>query len=97
MWEDTRRGNEDPALRRSVDGGATWGPVALLVRSDFDESDPVVALDGNVALLGWVDRRHGGSDIVYRRSTGAGLPGARCHSWCGQRSWSRTPRWRWMT
>jgi len=72
LWVDTRRGNQDLGFRRSTDGGVSWSPFGFLVRSPFDETDPSLALDGNTALLSWVDRRHGDQDVAYRRSTDAG-------------------------
>jgi len=72
VWEDCRLGNRDVAMRRSLDGGATWGTVQFLVRGVLDELAPSVALDGDVALLAWVDRRHGSDDIAYRRSIDSG-------------------------
>jgi hypothetical protein len=72
LWVDTRRGNKDLGFRRSTDGGVNWSTFGFLVRSSFDESDPSLALDGNTALLGWVDRRHGNQDVAYRRSADAG-------------------------
>lgn len=68
VWEDSRNGNRDLATRRSLDGGGTWGPLTFLVRSPFDDTDPVLGLDGSAGLIGWVDRRFGNQDIAYRRS-----------------------------
>jgi len=72
VWEDTRRGNVDLASRRSTDGGANFSTFAFLVRSDFDDTDPVAGIDGTAALLAWVDTRFGNQDIAYRRSADAG-------------------------
>jgi len=72
VFEDFRNGNKDLASRRSTDGGATWGTFTFLVRSPFDDSDPVLAMDGTLAFLGWVDRRFANQDIAYRRSTTSG-------------------------
>lgn len=77
VWEDTRRGNKDLGFRRSTDGGLNWDTFAFLVRSPFDDAQPDLAHDGDLALLSWVDHRHGGQDIAYRRSTDAGF------SWAG--------------
>jgi hypothetical protein len=73
VWEDDRNGNKDLAARRSLDGGATWGALTFLVKSPFDDTDAVLELDGNVAFLGWIDRRHGNKDIAYRRSIDTGM------------------------
>jgi len=72
VWEDSRRGNRDLGSRRSVDGGQTWGAFSFLVRSALDESEPSLSMDGDVAALAWVDRRHGNQDIAFRRSTNIG-------------------------
>ena len=72
VFEDQRNGNKDLASRRSADGGASWGTFTFLVRSPFDDSDPILGLDGDLAFLGWIDRRWGNQDIAYRRSTTGG-------------------------
>jgi hypothetical protein len=72
VFEDFRNGNKDLASRRSTDGGVNWSTFTFLVRSPFDDSDPILGLDGNLAFLGWVDRRFANQDIAYRRSTTAG-------------------------
>jgi hypothetical protein len=73
VWEDDRNGKQDLAARRSGDRGATWGNLTFLVASSFDDTDPVLDLDGNNALLVWVDRRSGNQDLAYRRSTDSGM------------------------
>jgi len=45
--------------------------LTFLVRSPFDDTSPVLDLDGNNALLAWDDRRFGDHNIAYRRSTDA--------------------------
>ena len=65
-------GVEADGIRRSTDGGVSWSTFGFLVRSSFDETNPSLALDGNTALLSWVDRRHGNQDVAYRRSADAG-------------------------
>jgi hypothetical protein len=72
-WEDTRLGNRDIALRGSSDAGDHWEDFRFLVRSPLDESQPALALDGALALVAWVDQRHGNGDVAYRRSTTSGL------------------------
>jgi len=47
VFEDFRNGNKDLASRRSTDTGATWGTFTFLVRSPFDDSDPILGMDGN--------------------------------------------------
>jgi hypothetical protein len=62
-------------LRRSPDGGRTWGePVRV------DEGQPlgrvdVVALPGGSALVSWLERRTSGSEILVRLVPATGPPG----------------------
>jgi hypothetical protein len=72
LWVDTRRGNKDLGFRRSTDRGAHSSTFGFLVRSPFSETEPSLELDGNTAVLSWVDRRHGNQDVAYRRSADAG-------------------------
>lgn len=72
VFEDFRNGNKDLASRRSTDSGLNWGTFTFLVRSPFEDSHPILGLDGSLAFLGWVDRRFGNQDIAYRRSTTSG-------------------------
>jgi hypothetical protein len=76
-WEDTRNKNKDIAYRRSSDGGVSWSTQAFLVRSNLDEREPALDLDGSRALLTWMDQRHGSDDLAYRSSADAGA------SWAG--------------
>jgi hypothetical protein len=72
VWEDARDGSSDVALRRSTDGGATWGALQFLVRGLWSQQVPALALDGESVFLAWVDPRHGSADIAARRSTDGG-------------------------
>ena len=47
-------------------------PLSFLARGPAAESSPSVALDGSLALVGWVDDRSGSSDLAFRRSQDAG-------------------------
>jgi hypothetical protein len=72
VWQDTKNGNIDLGYRRSTDGGVTWSNFAFLVRSSFPDTDPSLDMSGTIAMLGYVDRRHGNEDIAYLRSADTG-------------------------
>jgi len=71
-YVDRRHGNEDIAYRRSADTGATWDDLKFLVSADAPDTGPTVAVDGTIAMVGWVNRKKGNEDISYRRSMTSG-------------------------
>ncbi len=72
-WEDPRRGNPDIFSRRSMNGGDSWGPLFVVVSAPTDERNPILAMDGDLLLIAWEDRRAGNnSHIAYRRSHDGG-------------------------
>ena len=72
VWEDTRNGSADIAYRRSTNGGVTFGGLEFLVRSPLEETNPTLALSGNVALIAWEDTRLENKDLAIRRSEDGG-------------------------
>ncbi len=59
-WVDYRDANEEEYMRRSTDGGATWGPVTRLTNNAADSWAPSLALSGSDVHLVWFDRRDAG-------------------------------------
>jgi hypothetical protein len=76
VWTDVRNGFADVYLRRSGDGGATFG--ATDVRLDTDgagqasSGNPVVSASGSLACVAWDDQRSGQPDVRLSRSTDGG-------------------------
>lgn len=56
-WVDTRDGNEEEYLRRSLDGGLTWEPIVRLTSNDRNSWAPSVVVDGPVVHVAWFDQR----------------------------------------
>ena len=79
-WVDYRDANEEEYLRRSDDGGATWGPVTRLTNDSADSWAPSIAFSGDTVHFLWFDRRDAGvSDVdvenkVNEALTLVGLP-----------------------
>jgi hypothetical protein len=72
VWCDGRDGQSQVYLKRSADGGATWGPDVRLTASAGnplgDSMHPSLALaaDGTVYVV-WTDRRSGNPEIWFQR------------------------------
>ncbi len=75
VWHDMRSGYRDVYLRRSVDGGETWGPETLLsVAGDLSDSMyPAVAVSGAHGHVTFADNRDGPVHVFYARSTDRGV------------------------
>jgi hypothetical protein len=56
-WVDYQDANEEEYLRRSTDGGATWGPIQRLTNDSADSWAPSIATQGNDVYFSWFDRR----------------------------------------
>lgn len=56
-WVDTRDGNEEEYLRRSLDGGASWDAVVRLTADDRNSWAPSIAVDGRAVHVAWFDQR----------------------------------------
>ncbi len=74
-WMDTRAGNADVNVTRSMNGGSSWG-LGMRVNDDStlaDQSLPtlVAGASGHV-YLAWADGRNGNDDIFFASSTNSG-------------------------
>jgi hypothetical protein len=59
-WVDYRDGNEEEYIKRSTDGGVTWGPDTRLTSDPADSWAPSLAISGPAVYLVWFDRRDSG-------------------------------------
>lgn len=59
-WVDYRDANEEEYLRRSDDGGTTWGPIVRLTNDAADSWAPSIAIKGDTVHFLWFDRRNAG-------------------------------------
>lgn len=68
-WVDYRDGNEEEYLKRSEDGGESWGPDTRLTNDAADSWAPSLAISGEEAYLVWFDRRDAGvTDLEVERA-----------------------------
>ncbi|HEY0556912.1 MAG TPA: sialidase family protein, partial [Thermoanaerobaculia bacterium] len=72
-WHGQQAGTPglDVFLRRSLDGGRSWGPVEALSAS-HGAAHSSIALSGKVAQVVWGDNRSGGTEVVTRHSPDGG-------------------------
>lgn len=59
-WVDYRDANEEEYIRRSLDGGQTWGPITRLTHDPADSWAPSIATEGRFVYVTWFDRRDAG-------------------------------------
>src|SRR5439155_16344319 len=75
-WQDQRNGSYDIYAQR-LDGSGTsqWAFAGVaLCSASGDQVSPVLCSDGaGGAIVAWLDRRTGGSDVYAERVTGAGV------------------------
>ncbi len=76
-WGDERDGNRNGEvyLKRSSDGGSTWGPdTRLTVRPDTSDKEPCLAIAGSAWHLAWTqsDWANFHTRAWYQRSTDGG-------------------------
>lgn len=66
-------GNNEVFYRRSIDGGATFGPTINLSNNEGNSLGVSIAADKNNVYVAWGDTMEGVSEILYRRSTDIGV------------------------
>ena len=71
-WYDLRGGNREIYYKRSLDGGATWGPDTRLTIDAADSMYPSLAVSGSTVHVVWYDGRDGNAEIYTKRSVDAG-------------------------
>jgi hypothetical protein len=68
VWFRPDHGISQVFLKRSVDGGTTWGADTPLSRSTQGAAYPAIAAAGPDIYVAWHDFRHGQPDIFLRHS-----------------------------
>jgi len=74
-WADGRGGGGAPPdifYKRSLDGGASWGPDTRLTFASGFSANPSITVSGDTVHLAWADDRTGNDNIFYKRSTNQG-------------------------
>ncbi|MGH8248791.1 MAG: sialidase family protein, partial [Gammaproteobacteria bacterium] len=77
-WVDYRDANEEEYLRRSIDGGVTWGASVRLTNDQADSWAPSMAVAGKQVHFTWFDRRDAGvtdAEVEAVLEKGLGLVG----------------------
>jgi len=74
VWEDNRDGSQEVYYKRSLDGGATWGPDVKLSRLTSGTAEPLpkVASNGRNVLVVFSNRTQSGEHLYYALSTDLG-------------------------
>jgi len=76
VWMDTRNHPDvvyDIYLKRSIDGGLTWGPDTRLTSSNGTSVCPNISASGSLLHLIWQNDRDGNRCIYYKSSADNGL------------------------
>jgi Tol biopolymer transport system component len=71
VWSDNRVGQRELFMRKSKDGGMTWGEEERLTESKADSISPAVVSDGKQVHLVWEEKSETDSAIFYKRWDGA--------------------------
>ncbi len=72
-WYDDSTGSGTEILyRRSINNGASFGPIINLSNSEGGSDSPSMAASGNNLYVVWADGTSGNAEILYRRSTDGG-------------------------
>jgi hypothetical protein len=70
VWRDFL--TDDILYSKSIDGGASFGPIINISNNVETSETPAIAISGNTVHVVWVDTQPGNFDIFYRRSTDGG-------------------------
>lgn len=72
VWADETPGNSDIFLRKSTDGGATFGNIANLSNNGGGSFQPAIDVSGNNVHVAWFDSTFANTETFYRKSTDRG-------------------------
>lgn len=85
MWTDERDGNREIYVKRSIDGGVSWGPPRRLSHGPGTSDNPSLAVVDDLVHVVFWDERQGGRQIYYARSRDGGM------SWEEERPLTASP------
>lgn len=73
VWEESVQGqNYDIFVKRSQNGGSTFGAAANLSRNAGFSEHPQIAASGSSVYVVWADNTSGNKEVLFARSTSGG-------------------------
>ena len=68
VWQDNSTGNEEIFLRKSLNGGITFGNITNLSNNNASSISPQIESFGNTTFVVWQDNSTGNEEIFLRKS-----------------------------
>ena len=72
VWQDNSTGNDEIFLRKSANGGTTFGNTTNISNNNASSISPQVESFGNNTFVVWQDNSTGNDDILFRKSANGG-------------------------
>jgi len=72
VWQDNSTGNDEIFLRKSTNGGITFGNTTNISNNTGSSTSPQIESFGNNTFVIWQDNNTGNDEIFLRKSTDAG-------------------------
>jgi aldose sugar dehydrogenase len=72
VWQDNSTGNDEIYLKKSIDGGITFGNATNLSDDVGSSQFPQIAALGNTTFVVWQDNSTGNDEIYLKKSSNAG-------------------------
>src|SRR5437867_907581 len=73
VWQDNSTGNEEIFLRKSLNGGITFGNITNLSNNNASSISPQIESFGNTTFVVWQDNSTGNEEIFLRKSLNGGI------------------------
>src|SRR6476660_350690 len=73
VWQDNSTGNDEIYLRKSSDGGITFGNATNLSDNVGNSQSPQIRALGNITFVVWQDNSTGNDEIYLRKSSDGGI------------------------
>src|SRR6266540_4078099 len=73
VWQDNTTGNNEIYLKKSTDGGVTFGNATKLSESPGSSESPQIESEGNSTFVVWQDNTTGNNEIYLKKSTDGGV------------------------
>ena len=73
IWQDNSTGNEEIFLRKSMNGGITFGNTTNVSNNTGFSTSPQIESFGNNTFVIWQDNSTGNEEIFLRKSTGGDI------------------------